>query len=217
MGLNLQCFKIILPHLKGNVLSLSYPDLVFSNQELFDLTGFTSEKETYFGGWHGKDYKLPETEEVFKRLGVNLTCVDIHPSRGVEKVVDLNFPQTLGLFDLVIDPGTTEHCANIYQAMINAASSVKTDGVIFHQTPLTQLNHGFFCPQPTFYHDFYTQNNWDELCSVVVFDGKVYAAPKTGRFKAPAESYGVYMYKRGLISDFKPPTQTKYLKNPDLK
>src|SRR5256885_13884733 len=110
MGLNLLQLKKVLPYIKGNVLSLGYPDLLVNDDQLKSLTGISATEHTDNGKWHQVDFKLAETSHIFSNLGATLTCVDITQSRGIEKVIDLNYPQELGLFDLVIDPGTIEHC-----------------------------------------------------------------------------------------------------------
>ena len=91
---------------------------------------------------------------------VDLTCVDLVSERG-EIVADLNEPQDLGEFDLVIDHGTTEHCFNVGQAIKNAAKAVKVGGHIFHSPPLWMVNHGYYNFCPTSLWDFYDQNGWE--------------------------------------------------------
>lgn len=218
MGLRAFALYTLKPYLPAKrVLSLSYPDLVMSQDELEAITGFRTFCETDHGDWHGRDHKLPETVEAFRKLGTEeFRCVDIVASRGVEEVSDLNFPQEFGEYDLVLDPGTTEHCANFWQATVNAANAVKVGGVIFHTPPLSMLNHGFFCPQPTFYHDFYTQNGW-EIEKLIATDGERYAeVPLTGRFKAPPE-YSLYVIaRRHSPANLVFPVQEKYRRHPTL-
>jgi len=201
-----------------SLLSLSYPDMVMSQDELEGVAGFRTFCETDYGGWHGRKHKLPDTAEVFAKLGVKQTrYVDIAASRGVEDIVDLNAPADLGQHDIVLDCGTTEHCANIWQATVIAANAVKVGGVIVHTPPLTMLNHGFYCPQPTFYFDLYTQNGW-RIEAMLLTDGEQFAdAPRTARFKAPPE-FSVYVIAKRLTdTPLTYPTQTKYLNNPGLK
>lgn len=219
MGLKAFGLHTLKPYLPAKrVLSLGYPDLVLSQDELHRVTGFRTLAETDNGKWHGLDHKLPETGEVLARLGTEaLRCIDIVASRGVEEVFDLNQPQDFGQYDLVLDCGTTEHCANFWQATINAANAVREDGLIFHTPPLTMLNHGFVCPQPTFYHDLYTQNGW-KIELLLATDGNQFCAvPMTDRFNAPAE-FSLYVIARRLNPrPMTYPTQTKYLRNPLLQ
>jgi hypothetical protein len=200
-----------------DVLSLSYPDLVMTVEQAEQLCGFNVEKTTDFGGWHGKKHPLPDTLEVFEKLGMRLETVDIHPSRGVERVVDLNAPTDLGAFDLVIDPGTTEHCFNVGQALLNAAQAVRVGGSIMHMVPVTMVNHGFYNFSPTLFADLYTQNGWT-LEVMGLTDGKDMQAIKPwARELYPPECSLLVIAKRGDDRPMKPPTQAKYLRNPDLK
>ncbi len=219
MGLRAFALYTLKPYLPAKrVLSLSYPDLVMTQDELEAVAGFRTFCENDSGKWHGRDHKLPETVEAFTKLGTEtLRCVDIVASRNVEEVVDLNYPVGLGSYDLVLDPGTTEHCANFWQATANAANAVKEGGIIFHTPPLTMLNHGFVCPQPTFYHDFYTQNGW-KIEQMIATNGEQAAKiPMTGRFQAP-EELSLYVVARRLhVATLVYPTQTKYLLHPALK
>lgn len=219
MGLRAIGLAALKPYLPAKrALSLSYPDLVMAQDELEAITGFRTFCETDFGTWHGRSHKLPETVEAFTKLGTEtLKCVDIIASRGVEDVVDLNHPQDLGTWDLVIDPGTTEHCANFWQATVNAANAVKVDGIIFHTPPLTMLNHGFVCPQPTFYHDFYTQNGW-AIERMFATDGERFGdVPSTSRFTLGPEMSLYVIARRLSPAPISLPVQTKYLRNPALK
>ncbi len=219
MGLRAFGLYTLIPYFPvRKVLSLSYPDLVMTQDELEKVAGFRTFCENDSGKWHGRDHKLPETVEAFRKLGVEeLRCVDIVASRNVEEIFDLNFPCELGKYDLVLDPGTTEHCANFWQATVNAANAVKEGGIIFHTPPITMLNHGFFCPQPTFYHDFYTQNGW-KIEKMIVTNGEQHAdVPFTSRFTCPPE-FSLYVVARRLsTSPLAYITQTKYLQNPALK
>ncbi len=218
MGLRANALALLLPYLPAKrVLSLGYPDLVMSPEAFTEMTG----KEVAAGNkagasWHGKS-SVPETVAAFKALGTEeFRAVDVSASRGIEVIADLNYPHDLGKWDLVIDPGTTEHCFNIGQALMNAAEAVTLGGIIIHTPPLTMLNHGFYCLMPTLFHDFYGQNGW-ELLRLVVTDGKLVGeVPTWARFKAPSE-LSLYCIARRLNSAaLVYPKQSKYLANPSL-
>ncbi len=218
MGLKAFGLSLLKPYLPAErVLSLSYPDLVTTQDELEKVWGIRTFAERGFGKWHGVMHPLPETEEAFSKMGTKeFRCVDIVASRGVEEIWDLNEPQDFGEFDLVLDGGTTEHCANFWQATVNAAHAVKVGGVIFHTPPLTMLNHGFVCPQPTFYVDLYTQNGWS-IEKLLISDGVRFCdAPRSGRFTVKAEQSLYVIARRLNPAKLKYPTQGKYLKNPTL-
>src|SRR5688572_13688298 len=129
MALPLHALKVLAPYLKGaEVLSLGYPDLTVRSEDIERVFGFKPTKVTNANEWHGLKDKLPETLEFFEAMGARLSIVDFTVDRGMEKVANLNEPHDLGKFDLVIDPGTLEHCFNIGQAMLNTASAVKLGG-----------------------------------------------------------------------------------------
>ncbi len=219
MGLRAFGLRVLRPFLPAKrVLSLSYPDMVMTQNELEIVGGVRTFGETDAGSWHKVDHKLPETVEAFRKMGTEeFRCVDIVASRNCEEVVDLNYPVGLGSYDLVLDPGTTEHCANFWQATANAANAVREGGIIFHAPPLTMMNHGFFCPQPTFYHDFYTQNGWKIEVMVATNGEQAAEIPMTGRFTCPME-LALYVVARRLhVAPLVFPTQTKYLLHPALK
>lgn len=215
MALTVRAIKLLFPYLRNaKILSLGYPDLVIP--DCVSLLGIKPEKFNDTGRWHGVGYCLPESVHVFEKLGSTLDCIDIHASRGVERMVDLNLPVDLGDYDLVIDAGTIEHCFNIAQAIINAAQAVNVGGHIFHSPPLTMINHGFYNICPTFFHDFYTQNGFEiEHMSGYTKDKSGPVDP-TGRFETFSEASLYCVAKRIIKGPLKFPQQTKYLKNPGL-
>lgn len=161
MALPYHALAALKPYLKGSCLSLGYPDLMVSPEQLKSLFGHTPTRFTNGNEWHKTEKPLPETGDLFYHLGMKLKVVDFARTFGVDVVADLNHPQDFGEHDLVIDPGTLEHCFNIGQAFINAVCSVKEGGAIMHLSPMNMLNHGFYNLNPTLFHDFYTQNKWD--------------------------------------------------------
>lgn len=217
MGIKSSSLSVIAKIKAKEVLSLSYPDLVMSVDECEQVTGIRATKFNDANKWHGKTYQLPETIEIFSKLGMSLTCVDIVASRDVEQVIDLNYPHDLGKYDLVLDCGTTEHCFNIGQALMNAANSVRENGYILHTPPLSMVNHGFYCLQPTLFHDFYTQNGWEVQFIAGEINNKWFELPAVSRVQVPAEASLIVLAKRTNSQALKYPMQSKYLSNPNLK
>lgn len=216
MALNKDALKVLAPHLRGKkVLSLGYPDLLIDQKDADEILGINPSRFTDNGAWHGVKHKLPETVEAFSLLGSTLDCVDVHQSRGIERIVDLNEAHDLGSYDLVIDAGTIEHVANIGQALMNAAKAVKVGGQIFHTSPMTMLNHGFFNICPTFFYDFYTQNEW-EIEHLTARGPSSFKWSKIYRFQAPSET-SIFCLARKKSEELIWPTQSKYLQNPELK
>ena len=209
MALPLHALTKLKPLLKGEVLSLGYPDLDATSAEVEKLFGYKPTRFTQAHKRHGRPDPLPDSEELFEFLGVRLTVVDFVKVRGMEIVANLNEVHELGQFDLVIDPGTLEHCFNIGQAMMNAANAVKLGGSILHLSPMNMPNHGFYNLSPTLYHDFYTQNGWSIDLKVIATPFKV---SLTDRFVVTSESLLRCIAQKHDDSPLKMPIQTKYLK-----
>lgn len=220
MALSKEALQVIAPHIRNvKILSLGYPDLLITAEDVKALFEVTPTKFTDSGGWHKKTHPLPETVEFFSLLGSTIDCVDIHASRGVERVVDLNEKHDFGEYDLVIDAGTIEHCCNVGQALMNAVRAVKVGGRIFHVPPMMMMNHGFYNICPTMLHDFYTQNGWTiEHFSARGKLGEVAFHP-TQKFSARAvsdlNSWMFFLAKKNG-PDLRWPMQTKYMNHPNL-
>ena len=210
MGLPLHALKALKPYLKGKVLSLGYPDLIVSSKDIEDLFGYKPTKFTQVHEWHGRKEPLPETLELFQKLGCELTVVDFTSETGHERIADLNYPHDLGKHDLVIDPGTLEHCFNIGQAFLNAANAVKVGGVICHLSPLDMMNHGFYNLNPTLFHDFFLQNGW-VITDLTVMPFQVPTIHPTNRFTLFAEHISRVIALRKTDTPLKFPVQTKYI------
>ena len=161
MGLPVSALIALEPILSGKkILCLGYPDVIALPEQIEEVLGITPVKFTERGKVHGYNFPLPESYSLFEKLGSELTCIDVVQITGKEKIVDLNYQHDLGKYDLVIDPGTCEHCFNIGQALFNCAHAVKDKGHIFHINPMNVMNHGFYNICPTLMHDFYEQNGW---------------------------------------------------------
>jgi SAM-dependent methyltransferase len=208
VALPLHALTKLKPLLKGEVLSLGYPDLDTTAAEIEKLFGYKPTRFTEANKRHGRPDPLPDSEELFERLGVKLSVVDFVKVRGMEKVANLNEVHNLGQFDLVIDPGTLEHCFNIGQALMNAANAVKLGGYILHLSPMNMPNHGFYNLSPTLYHDFYSQNGWSVDLKVIANPFKV---SLTERFVVTSEQLLRCVAQKHDDSPLKMPIQTKYL------
>lgn len=218
MALSPHALEIVATYLGPRVLSLGYPDILSSAEDIERSFGVRPSRFNDSGRWHGVSHPLPETIELFGLLGAELECVDIVSSRGVERIVDLNQPHDLGQYDLVLDCGTIEHCFNIGQAIINAAAAVKPGGRIFHTPPLSMVNHGFYNLNPTLFHDFYGQNGWEIELLCAADRARTYPlADPTARMNVPSELSLFCVARRGSDAPLRFPTQTKYLLNPALK
>jgi hypothetical protein len=208
VALPLHALTKLKPLLKGEVLSLGYPDINATSAEVEQLFGYKPTRFNNDHKRHGRKEPLPDTQELFEHLGVKLTVVDFIKERGIEIVADLNEPQDFGQFDLVIDPGTLEHCFNIGLALMTAADAVKVGGHILHLSPLNMPNHGFYNISPTLYHDFYTQNGWSVEMKVIA---NPFSVSMVERFSVTSEHLIRCLAKREVGGILKMPVQTKYL------
>ena len=162
--------------------------------------------------------RIPEAESFFESLGATLDVFDVVQERGGEIVCDLNFPieeKYRGQYDVVLDPGTLEHCFNIAQAAFNMASLLKVGGLIFHENPFNWGNHGFYGLNPTWYADFYGQPGFAlHDCRLLMRDGKhavVEDKARVRRFMWSGEEANCYaVAERTQILPLTFPTQTKY-------
>jgi hypothetical protein len=160
---------------RASVLSLGYPDLLADSDTLAAIFGEPIRAKLTMRGdsaqtlaFHGVSgsHQIVETTSFFAAIGLQLDCIDMRAARGVERIVDLNHPMPpdlVGRYRMVLDPGTLEHCFNIGQAAMNAAQAVMPGGYIVHTNPLSMFNHGFYNLNPTFYHDFYSDNGFEIL------------------------------------------------------
>jgi SAM-dependent methyltransferase len=219
MALTPFAFKLILPHLKGaRVLALGYPDLLMTRKA---VTAWTRVELTQPAPWDGAAHKFKgeaaETIEAFESAGMaHFECVDVNPSRGAETFRDLNEPlpaEYREAFDLVLDAGTIEHCANIGQALMNAAQAVKPGGRVFHSPPLAMMNHGFYNANPTLLFDFYAQNGWavEHLSGFTVPQFQPFEVDPIARTSMmPPNSALYFLARRAAAGALQWPTQSRY-------
>lgn len=204
----------------AKILCLGYPDILLRGK----IHGIPEAPDSErIAGWHGWRGQVYDADAVFAAMDLRPTYIDIVRSRGKERIEDLNFPlatDLVGQFDIVLDPGTIEHCFNVGQAFQNCRAACKRGGVIIHENPLSMVNHGFWNINPGTYCDFYGEDQ-------IVFMAQVYGnvnekrlAPiekPFARFQPePDASILVVVDKQeDLPEPF--PVQRKYRSNPTLK
>jgi hypothetical protein len=216
MGLDATACKFLAACLPAKTaLSLGYPDILLDNAEARELFGVRLNgihpQNDEAKKRHNFPRDLVDTDELFRALGIVLTCVDYKVLRGNEVVADMNEPCDLGEFDIVIDPGTLEHCFNLPQAAMNVATSVKVGGHVVHMNPISCVNHGFYMLSPTWYADWYGQNGF-ELKRLWISDGKsVGDIDLTARVLVKNECWIYALAQKRESKALKWPIQTKYL------
>lgn len=210
-----------------SLLSLGYPDLLV-NEEGLSFAGVSldtvrlADDHAAIARWHKWQGKIYETTAVFRQLGISPRYLDIRASRGVEDILDLN--QRIDVarqYDIVLDPGTLEHCFNIGQAFSNVFRLAKPGGYIVHGNPCTMINHGFYNLSPTAYKDFYEQNG-ARLIKLFGVTGpaqerKMAVLDPVARMILPPETSSLVVVQK--LDEREPvwPTQSKYLLNASLK
>ena len=238
MGLETEHFKTLMAvkrELNGRkinpvkVLCLGYPDMVVSRAAIpvDPLVNLPAAKDSAdIAKWHGWNGPVYDTNFIFKYFGIEADYIDINASRGIERVVDLNeeAPEDLtNKYDIVLDPGTLEHCFNIAMAFSNVISFLKRGGFVIHVNPLNLPNHGFWSLNPTAYFDFYSNNGFKVHESVLLV-GPLDNRMVVKGFK-PTERFSVNMEASNMViaekiidkDDLVCPMQTKYTQNPGLK
>ena len=105
---------------KSRVVFLGYPDLLHSP---------SMEAVINHQGISGLNVDERMTiETLIEALDLSAIYVDVAPLKGVEEIIDLNFPIAKnyeGKFDLLVDCGTLEHCFNYATAFKNMCSFLK--------------------------------------------------------------------------------------------
>lgn len=204
---------------KGRLLCLGYPDLLVSEEALrdeFKLTKLEPVEDPTIGAWHGWCQPMFQTDPIIRELGFEPTYIDIKPSRGVERVMDLNFPQPgwdhHSLFDAVADLGTLEHCLNIGQALLNVQLAAKPGAYFLHANPLQMTNHGWFSLSPELYHRIYDKIHTHICYHGRLDDRRVLSMMKAAatRFIPDSESMQMVIASGPRLTGHKWPMQGKY-------
>lgn len=116
----------------------------------------------------------PYAKEWYETQGISYTAIDLSGENGSLRI-DLSYPikEKLGLFDLVVDCGTSEHCgingkhepSAFYNAVKNKHDLLKVGGVMFSENPKTGNwpGHGFNYYSKLFYQQLCVLNRYKIL------------------------------------------------------
>lgn len=156
---------------QARVLMLGYPDILatektFSRLNLPVAWESILKRSDAAAVWkgHGRDfgdYPMCESKALIKALGASSMILDAIRWGEEDEIVDLNLPLSdtmksrLGQFDIIIDPGTVEHCFNVAQAFLSIVDLLAPSGFVYHQAAVAFPNHGFWSLSPTAFFDFY--------------------------------------------------------------
>lgn len=217
-------------------LSFSYQDILTSLDELESVFGISMKGVPFLADsdriirWHKADPRLPgvpDFHEVMRRVGFEVTSLDLGVFRGVEEVADQNYPiaaERWNQYDVVLD-NVAAHCFNVAQAVENVARAVKRNGLALHITPLAMVNQGYYSISPCLFHDFYVANGFE----IIQHTGSTIARGNTKsesvkidplrRIKTfhPDTVQFVMARKKECLAELRWPTQEKFRLYPDCK
>jgi hypothetical protein len=128
-----------------------------------------------------------EFARIIQMLGLgNLTVLDVSANEKPDVVANLNDPvprELCGNFGLIVDGGTLEHVFDIRQGIMNTANMLRPGGRVVHYSPVNNyVNHGFVQLSPTFYHDYYTANGFEDVRGVMMVQPRELAMTKAWNF-----------------------------------
>jgi hypothetical protein len=165
---------------RPRVLLLGYPDSLFSEADLKkagvdlswnSLPKLPVEQSAVIWRNHGfpelSDQPMVETKGMLNQMGADVFVVDFIRWGGEDLVLDLNKPVRfwtgwrIPKADLIVDPGTLEHCFNVAQAFDNVDRLLAPGGIVFHQSAAAFPNHGFWSISPTAFFDFYQSRGYE--------------------------------------------------------
>jgi len=66
-------------------------------------------------------------------------------------------------YDFVVDAGFLEHQFDISTQLLKTAEAVRVGGVIFHLSPISMVNWGYWNISPKMFKEFYDANGWELL------------------------------------------------------
>ena len=212
MALNEIACRHLAGHIKGKVLCLGVPAVLLDDETYREIFGFWPRRKVKAPEW-SRLKETPDPYDLIEQIGAELTCVDAIAHDGREVIADLNYPHDLGEFDLVIDAGTTEHCFNVGQAIVNSSNAVKVGGQILHTNPVSMGNHAFYNFCPTLMWDFYKANGFKVVgCELRDKSGAGQVVPHDSEARFPlGNNWAMYFMAKRL--ERKPlvyPIQGKY-------
>lgn len=109
--------------------------------------------------------KRCDLKTVFNVLGFkSVITVDINERADIR--LDLSQPISKEHYekaDLVFDSGTLEHIFDVKTAIENINLFAQKGGVIFHMSPVSVYQHGFFNFNPCFFDLLYTQSGYKQI------------------------------------------------------
>ncbi|MDL2316655.1 hypothetical protein LJC59_06195 [Desulfovibrio sp. OttesenSCG-928-A18] len=167
---------------------------------------------------------LFESNAFFASIGFTHRSLDITQHVGDEIVCDLNLPvdnSLHGAFDITVDGGTIEHCFNVPQALANMVHMTRAGGAVFHVSPVSWPNHGFYNFNPCLFHEFYSANGFSTVYALCGFNAgmePLYEVSLSERFPLPPERTILFFgaIKNEHVQNIKWPIQGVYANKPAM-
>ena len=226
MALPQIAFNVLKKLAPCRMLSLGMPDLLLT-EELDVPERPNADWLRQLHQWKGRIY---DTEAVFKLHSIKATYLDNRGWVGKELVGDLNedinrqhgtvfenelcpWDHTLyEKFDVVLDPGTLEHCFNIAQAFVNVRNLCRPKGHIIHINPANIPNHGFYSISPTAYFDWYAWHGDHVLATALLAGDDVLKIENRMTFTCLKGGWSLVLVQRSptVTKAHGWPTQWKY-------
>lgn len=109
--------------------------------------------------------KRCDLKTLFNVLGFNsVLTIDINDRADIQLDLSSSIPKEYyEKADLVFDSGTLEHIFDVKKAIENINHFLKMGGVIFHMSPVSFYQHGFFNFNPSFFDSLYTQSGYKQI------------------------------------------------------
>jgi len=131
-----------------------------------------------------------DLRRLVKLLGLGeLAVLEAPAAEGIDIVADLNDPvpaDLAGRFGLIVDGGALESVFDIRQGMKNTAAMLRPGGRIVHVAPVNNyVNRGYVQRSPTFYHDFYVENGFDDVRGIMMVQP---------RSRTPGQRWNMFRY-----------------------
>jgi hypothetical protein len=220
----------------GNKLAtFSCPDLIMKPRELREVFGPSVVKapdrpdSDEIIGWHKaqklmKGWKVKDTWEAFKLIGIDLTAFDVFPGRGKEVLQDLSTPipaEHHNQFDVLFDC-IANQCFDMPQVMRSCLEIVRDGGYIVHCLPVTMANQGFYDVSPTLFWDFYGDNGAEVIEHHLVVGvqrdvGRVPLHPHTRLKRLPDNTMNLVLVRKNSTVPYTAPIMHKFRRYPDVK
>lgn len=150
-----------------------------------------------------------------------IVSIDKH---GTPEALKLDLNQStgcaIGNYDICINHGTAEHIFNIAQVFRTMHDHCIDGGLMIHDAPFHgQLDHGFYCLQPTLFYDLAAVNCYEivmaaiyviESQQIIRLEGREHVSSLIERGEVPDKSYLFVVYRKRSDGPFKIPMQGYY-------